>query len=369
LASDLSPPHSSLEAERLISLEKNRQLSEEVSSLSSSKSSLTNEIFVLSPRCSDLERQRCREISSLSADIWAPKSTQSSVEAELSSLQESHLQLQLEKDESISKLFSPFAEIASLQQTRLSLEAEICRADSELLSSKSTLSDLAASSFNLEEEIARLQSERGTLTEQLEEHKNTVAVLKEKVAQLKEVEWGLHRNCKRARKEGVKTKTQILALMRIACPTALEHVPEDYDLVWAVNEFLQTFPIQILARATTMFNQKMNCVHQSVDDAMARIMELVPKLKFAVQLFGQYDTQIGEMTNLIDASLPCTTVAAALEKILGRKPNPQMAADQLHVQQLFGQVQKRMKDVTSKHSKLPKSLAMTSARTTQVRRP
>jgi DNA repair exonuclease SbcCD ATPase subunit len=290
------------------------------------------------------------------------KSTELSLEAELSSLQESNLQLQSEKDESVAKLLSAFAEIATLQQRDLSLEAEISRANGELLSCKSALSELATRNSNLEEELARLQFERGTLTEQLEEHKNTVAALKEKTEQLTDVEWRLHRNFKRAQKEAAKTKTRIRALMCIACPKALEHVPEEYDLVRAVNEFLQAFPIYFLARATTMFSQKMNCVQQSVDNTMARLAQLAPKLNFAVQVFG-------EMTNLIHASLPCTAVAAVLEKILGQEPNPHRAADQLHVQELFRQVQKRMKDLPSRQMKPPKSLAVASARTTPVRRP
>jgi chromosome segregation ATPase len=212
LASDFSARYSSLETQYLISLERDRQLSEEVASLSSSKLSLINEKSVLSTQYSDLERQRDSVILSFAADF---KRTHLSLQAELSSLQESHSQLQSEKDESVSKLFSALAEIASLQQTHLSLEAEISRADTQLLSCKSTLSELAASNSNLEEEIARLQCERGSLTEQLDEHKHTVAVLKEKVTQLTDVEWRLHRNFKRSQKEAVKTKTRIRALMSI----------------------------------------------------------------------------------------------------------------------------------------------------------
>jgi chromosome segregation ATPase len=297
------------------------------------------------------------------------ESTQSDLEAELSSLQESRLRLQSEKDESVSKLFSALSEIANLQQAHLSLEAEISRADAELRSCKSTLSELAASNSNLEEEIARLQSERGTLTKQLEEQENTMTALKEKITQLTDVEWRLHRNFKRVQKEATKTKTRIRVLMRTACPEALEQVPEDYDLVRTANEFLQNFPIHFLARATTIFSQKMNTVHQRLDDTMARLVRLEPKLMFPVELCGQYGTHISEMTKIIDKSLPCTTVAAALEKILGLDPNYQSAVDQLHVQQLFEQVQKKMKDVVSRALKALKSPPVSSPRTTPTRRP
>jgi hypothetical protein len=64
-------------------------------------------------------------------------------------------------------------------------------------------------------------------------------------------------------------------------------------------------------------------------------MQMAPKLKFTMQLFGQDDEQIGEITNLTHESLPCRAGTTTLAKILGCEPNPQTAVDQLHVQQLL----------------------------------